>query len=126
MSKIVYVTKDGRGVFREGPYTDEEEFEWYSRQTPKAMHHNIQQGGSAGEPTTVDPLPGKVPPPCAPPFDLDMSYAEWVSRYGTTRNPKKPEDWPPPKPKKPVAVQVRYDVLSKAFGYDDDEENDDG
>ena len=87
MSKIVHVSKTGKCVFREGPYTAEEEAEWYGRQTPKAMHHNIQQGGSTSEPTTVDPLPGKVPPSRIDTAWGELSHVEWVLRYGTPQNP---------------------------------------
>jgi hypothetical protein len=43
MSKIVYTSPNGRGRLREGPYTPEEELEFYARQTPKGMHRNLQQ-----------------------------------------------------------------------------------
>jgi|AOAMet11_17_M020_2_1038521.scaffolds.fasta_scaffold22899_1 hypothetical protein len=43
MSKIVYTTPCGRGRFIEGPYTVDEEIEFYARQTPKRMHRNLQQ-----------------------------------------------------------------------------------
>lgn len=42
MSKIVYVTPNGRGRVIEGPYTPEEEIEWYNRQTPKAVHRGLK------------------------------------------------------------------------------------